>query len=310
MIFMKRLHLPLSALRAFEAAARHESFAGAAEELSITQPAVSKQVVALEERLGMALFERAHRSVHLTPRGRMLAPRISDAFDRMTLALEDVLDDVQPSNTLTIAVESDFARLWLLPRLAGFERRVPDLSVSIVAQIDPDGLDERVSDCAVLWGGGWWKDCDSEPLFTNAAFPVCSPALAERLRNDKSTLCDLRLIHDRTTDWWKRAALELDLPELDWTAGPVYNQTTLCLEAALKGDGVTIGDEVSSSQYLADGALEMPFDLFLSSPASYYLLWKRRSDTARNVLAFRDWLVEQAMEHRKWMAEYWQNQSG
>lgn len=304
---MKRLHLPLSALRAFEVAARHESFAAAARELAITQPAVSKQIVALEEWLGLALFERGHRRVRLTWHGHRLAARMSDAFDRMTVALAEADGESQPQGSLTIAVESDFARLWLLPRLPDFETGIPGLAVSIIAQVDPVTFDPAVSDGAILWGGGWWQDCDSEPLFTNIAFPVCAPDLAERLRADRAALHTTRLIHDRTHDWWRRAAIELDLPDLDWTAGPVHNQTALCLEAALRGDGVAIGDEVSSRHYLEEGSLVTPFDLLLSSPTSYYFLWNGQSGACVHLAAFRDWLNRQAIDHRRWMADYWQN---
>lgn len=303
---MKRLHLPLSALRAFEVAARHESFAAAARELAITQPAVSKHIIALEEWLGSTLFERGHRYARLTPQGHRLAARLSDAFDRMSVALEAAQAEAQPHTRLTIAVESDFAHLWLLPRLPDFEACMPGLSVEIVAQVDPVDLNEGGVDCAVLWGGGWWKDCASQPLFTNLAFPVCEPELGDRLRADRSTLHDMRLIHDRTLDWWKRAAIELDMPDLDWTAGTIYNQTSLCLEAAARGDGITIGDEVSSRYYLEEGTLVIPFDLLLTSPTSYYFLWRGQADAPPALLAFREWLIRQATEHRQWMADYWQ----
>lgn len=299
---MKRLHMPLSALRAFEAAARHESFARAAEELAITQPAVSKQIAALEERLGLKLFERAHRSVRLTPGGQRFAARLTDAFDRLADAIDDACAQSGDRRTLTIAVESDFARLWLLPRLHDFEDRHPELSVTVLAQIDPHSLDHAISDCAVVWGDSRCVDCACEPLFDNAAFPVCTPEFARQLRADPGRLRDMRLIHDRTTDWWQRAATKLDMPDLDWTSGPVYNQTTLCLEAALNGDGITIGDEVSSRHYLEEGLLEIPFDITLPSSANYYMLWKSNDDPG--VAAFHKWIFARADEHRRWMEHY------
>lgn len=301
----KRSQLPLSALRAFEAAARHESFAQAAEELSITQPAVSKQVSLLEARIGLKLFERMHRCVRLTWHGKRLAPRLTDALDRMHVALEDLQSESPSAAPLTIMVESDFAHLWLMPRLPSFERLLPDTPISVLTQIDPTELDQSVADCAVLWGGGWWASCESVPLFTNSAFPVCTPELARRLQEDPALLHELRLIHDRSTDWWQRAALALDMPALDWTVGSVYNQTALCLEAAREGDGITIGDEVSSRWYLQEGSLAIPFGISLPCPVSYYFLWRPHSGRDRETALLRDWLMEQAREHRHWITEYW-----
>lgn len=304
---LKRSQLPLSALRAFEAAARHESFAQAAEELSITQPAVSKQVSLLEARLGLKLFERMHRCVRLTWHGKRLAPRLTDALDRMHVALEELQSELPSADPMTIMVESDFAHLWLMPRLPAFERLVPEIPISVLTQIDPTEFDQSVSDCAVLWGGGWWANCESVPLFTNSAFPVCSPDVAKRLRNDPSHLHELRLIHDRTTDWWRLAALALDMPDLDWTAGSVYNQTTLCLEVAREGDGITIGDEVSSRWYLEEGSLAIPFGISLPCPVSYYFLWRPHGNQEQVIELLREWLMEQAREHRQWITEYWQS---
>ncbi len=302
---MKRSHLPFSALRAFEAAARHESFAQAAEELSITQPAVSKQISRLEEQLGLKLFARSPRSVSLTWHGKRLAPRLTDALDRMHVALEDVLSEMPHGRPLNITVESDFAQLWLMPRLASFEQQLPETPVSLKIQIDPIDLDDEMTDCAILWGRGWWTDCESEPLFTNSAFPVCTPELAERLRHDPSLLYKVRLIHDRTTEWWQNVAMQLDMPNLNWMAGPVYNQTSLCLESAKRGDGITIGDEVSSCRYLEEGHLTIPFRVSIPSPVSYYFLWRRGSRDRESIL-LREWLVGEAREHRQWITEYWQ----
>jgi LysR family glycine cleavage system transcriptional activator len=302
---MKRSHLPLHALRVFEVAARHESFALAANELCITQPAVSKQVVIIEEFLGLQLFERKHRSVQLTKRGRRLAARLSDALNRIDLALETARSEQTHDESLTVTVESDLARFWFFPRLHEFEREHPAISISVLAQIDPAGLDATVADCAIVWGDGGWPQYQYELLFNNAAFPVCTPQLAAQLESCPDALRQLRLIHDRTTEWWRLVAVELNMPDLDWTSGPIYNQTNLCLEAALRGDGITIGDIVSSQYYLRQKLLVRPFPILLPSPVSYYFLWQQMAANKKNVLALRDWLRAQAADHLKCVNENW-----
>lgn len=296
---------PLHALRVFECAARLESFTRAGRELGLTQSAVSKQVAVLEAHLGQVLFKRLHRRIEVTESGRIVARAVATSLAGLAARLDEV--NVRRPTQIRIIADADFAQLWLFPRLPAFERLYPDLRLSIRSETSLEGPPADGYDCALLWGRGEWRNCRFEPLFSNASFPVAAPGYFAYLgRAPRMTdLTSLMLIHDRSSHWWTTILAAEGSTEIDPEYGRVYSQTVLCLEAAARGDGVTVGDEVSTRGYLESGRLTAPFAVRLPSPDAYYVIRPRNDRREDSVELFHRWLNKEADEHRRWFAGFW-----
>lgn len=297
---------PLSALRAFDAAARLESFSKAASELGVTQSAVSKQVAALEQYIGRTLFRRFHRRIELTQDGLHAAHVTAAAFAALSSGLADMRER-RPEQIQLIA-DADFTHCWLFSRLPHFERRNPDIRISIRAETSFSRIPDEC-DCAILWGRGEWTSHRFEPLFSNSVFPVAAPSFFTNLGRTPR-LSDLRerlLIHDRNTKWWATILSSGGISDVDPHFGRTYNQTSLCLLAAARGDGVTVGDEVTARAYLEAGQLVIPFPVRIPSPDAYYLVTPVNARDSDAYQLFRQWLLDEAKEHVKWFSRFWDN---
>ncbi|WP_138933125.1 LysR substrate-binding domain-containing protein [Roseovarius arcticus] len=295
----------LNGLRVFEAAARHESFTKAADELNVTQSAVSKQVAGLEGHFGKLLFERRHKKITLTPFGR----EVFKAADISIATLRERLERIGTKRALQIRLvaDADFVQLWLFPRLPDFERSFPDIRISVETRISMETPPTEGFDFAVIWGRGAWRNCRFQPLMTNAVFVVCAPGYFDDLGRAPN-LQDVRddiLIHDRSTFWWSTLGSAAGARDFDPDAGRIYNQTALCLEAAARGDGLTVGDEVTTAGYLRDGRLICPFANRLPSPDSYFLVTPSGEQWSDETQAFVNWLSEQASQHNLWWRDFW-----
>jgi LysR family glycine cleavage system transcriptional activator len=297
---MARRLPPLNSLRAFEAAARHLSFARAAEELHVTPAAVSHHVKALEERLGVKLFRRLNRAVLLTDAGQACAAGLSDAFDRMAAALER-LRAQDCSGSLTVSTSPALAAKWLVPRLEGFQQLYPEVDVRVSAAMRLVDFSREDVDVAIRYGTGAYPGLLTELLLTNEVVPVCAPALvgARPLRWPE----DLRhhtLLHDdtRTSDgaypnWamWLRAA---GLEGIDPARGPRFDYPGLVLEAAAAGDGVALALSTVAAADLAAGRLVRPFAVVVPAPFAYYVVCPQATAERPKVAAFRQWLRAEA----------------
>ena len=215
---------PLNALRTFEAAARHLSFTKAAEELFVTQAAVSHQIRALEEHLGAPLFRRMNRALMLTDQGQVLLPAVRDAFDRLRAGVRRV-EDLSSGGALTISTTPSFAASWLAGRLVRFQVLHPEIELQLGATSRPVDFAREGIDCGIRYGAGDWPGLVSQRLFETALLPVCSPSLldgAHPLRQP-ADLAQHTLLHalDGIDDWrlWLRAA---GVPEIDPTRGPKF----------------------------------------------------------------------------------------
>ncbi len=291
---------PLNALRAFEAAARHLSFKEAAHELNVTPAAVSHQVKALEELMGVDLFIRLTRALQLTEAGEAALPRLSSGLDHL-LEGANLMRDYGQSGLLTISVSPSFGSLWLVPRLDRFRSQHPDIEIRL------DGTDRLVdvargdADLAIRYGPGGYKGCAVDFLFTQLNTPVCSPALLEGdapLHRPE----DLRahtLLH---VDWkdadasWRMCLMAAGAHDVDPAKGPHFSQEEMAVNAALDGHGVAlIGDQLVAD-HLASGRLVCPFPPDLNTPLkfSYYLLSARGADTKPRIAAFKNWLLAEA----------------
>jgi LysR family glycine cleavage system transcriptional activator len=285
---------PLHAIRAFEAAARHLSFARAAEELHVTPSAVSHQVRTLEEYLGVKLFERLTRRVMLTREGQAFLPPVQAALDQIDVAVKHVGGD-RDGGSLTVQSSPNFATEWLVPRLMGFQAEHPDIEVKLMTTRGHERLsfDFEQVDLAIWYGRGNWPDVDCERLMREELVPVCSPELmrGERPLSSLEDLRDATLIHVliRIGQWrnWLDAA---DVEGVDPERGPKFQNTPLALEAAMAGMGVAIANRAFVADHLRDGRLVIPFEKDLPSESAYYLIYPKHGLQRRSARAFREWI--------------------
>jgi len=284
---------PLNALRAFEAAARHLSFTKAADELSVTQAAVSHQMRTLEDNLGVPLFRRFNRRLALTDQGQLLLPAVREAFDVLTAGVERLRAGVR-EGVLSISTTPSFAARWLAPRLVRFQARYPEIETQLVAA--PRLLDylREGIDCGIRFGQGDWPGLSAVELFRQELLPVCSPLLlaaAPPLR-EPADLARHTLIHVLTDldDWrtWLRA---VGATNVDPTRGVRFDSGPLALQSAASGAGVAISNRTIAGDDLAAGRLVIPFDFEVPVEASYYFVAPALTADQPKVVLFRDWLL-------------------
>ncbi len=292
---MARTLPPLNALRAFEAAARHLSFTRAAEELRVTQAAVSHQVKALEERLGVTLFRRLTRGLRLTDEGQALLPDLRDGFDRLAQAVERV-GRRGGQGRLTVSLLTTFALSWLVPRLPRFNERHPEIEVSLIASQRLADFAREEIDCAVRYGHGPWAGLRADKLFDDELTPLCGKAWQSKLKQpgDLAKVPLLVLSNDHK-DWptWLEAA---GVPHIDGRKGTQFDSTRISVDAAIAGAGVAIGNPYVHAEPIVEGRLFQPFDLVIPNGDSYWLVYPEAVAERPKIKAFRDWLLEEAKE--------------
>ena len=307
---------PLNALKAFESAARHLSLKRAAHELNVTPAAVSHQVKALEDYLGVKLFRRMNRALELTTAARAALPKLSAGFESLAQAVA-AMGPQPDSGQLTVSVAPSFAARWLMPRLHRFFAAHPEVDVRISARTrlpnrggQGDAVERATiekwleeSDVAILYGHGDYPGYRVDKLLTLTIAPLCSPQLVQgenALRHPQ----DLRfqsLVHDDSGarydgvafwDVWLSAA---GVEGVDTSRGSHFSQPVLALEAASDALGVVATFPVLATAELAVGRLILPFELQVSLQSAYYLV---SSDTAVRpvVIAFREWLLAEAAQ--------------
>lgn len=292
---------PLSALRAFEAAARLQSFSKAAEELSVTPAAISHQIHALEADLGVSLFNRRNRAVELTASARVLLPGLSEAFAGIQSAVRR-LHSHNDTGTLTVTASPSFAGKWLVQRLHRFQGRYPEIDVRISATDAIVDLTRGDFDIGIRYGTGRYPGLVVELLLKNEVFPACSPAL---LRDGPplETPADLRhhaLLHDQQVDrdplapswsmWLKAAGVD----DAQAAHGMSFSTNVLALEAAIAGHGVTLAYSTTAAADIAAGRLVRLFSLSLPDTFAYYIAAAPDALERPKVRAFRDWLRQEA----------------
>ncbi len=295
-------HLPpLSALRAFEATARLRSFGKAAAELSVTPAAISHQIHALEEDLGVRLFHRLNRSIELTASARVLLPGLSDAFSGIHASVRR-LRAHNDTGTLTVTASPSFAAKWLVLRLHRFQERYPDIDVRISANDDVVDLTKGDFDIAIRYGTGRYSGLAVELLLRNEVFPACSPLLLEAgpaLRTP-ADLSHHALIHDQAVDrdplaptWamWLKAAGATGVPA---AAGLSFSVGHMALDAAIAGHGVALAYSTLAAADLAAGRLVRLFSLALPDLFAYYIVTAPGALERPKIRAFRDWLRQEA----------------
>lgn len=290
---MKRRLPSLNGLRAFEAAARHQSFTRAADELSVTQTAISHQIKRLEEQLGQRLFIRRNRRLLLTEAAQELLPAVRTAFDGLNAAVEQ-LSRSDRSGSLTVSTVISFTTKWLVPRLAGFQAAYPEIDVRITASADLVDFSRDDVDMAIRYGHGDWPGLRVDRLICEDVFPVCSPALmrgATPLRRP-ADLAHHTLLHVTSyqEDWqvWLTAA---GVDGVDYRRGLSFDLAFPALQAAIDGVGVALGRSTMVEADIAAGRLVVPFDVALPLQAAYYVVSPEETAERPKIKAFRDWLL-------------------
>lgn len=285
--------IPLSAIRIFEAAARLSSFTRAAQELGVTQAAVSWQVKALEQRLGLPLFLRLTREVALTAEGQRLARAATEAMTGLRAALNEI--GGAADGLLTITALPSLAIQWLAPRLGGFQIAHPDIAVRLDTSVSVADLRRGEFDLALRGGRGDWPDMQVTPLFRHVQTPLCAPATRERLglRQPADLLKAERIgSPDEWAVWFAAAGVEAPGP----AAPPGFNADAQTLEvaAALSRDGVALGSPIFFAAEIAQGRLVQPFDIAPDYGTGYFLVVPPERTRLRKIAAFRDWITAQA----------------
>ena len=287
---MDRAQLPLNALRAFEAAARHLNFTRAAIELRVSQGAVSHQVAALEERLGMPLFRRLPRGLALTDEGQALVPAVADAFDRIGATL-DLYTGGHLREVLNVGVVGTFAAGWLLRRLDDFNRAHPRVDLRLMTNNNRVDLAGEGLDFAIRFGDGAWHGIHAEPVLEAPLAPLCNPTIAARLTSPADLVRETLLRSYRADEWprWFEAA-GTPCPSLH---DPVFDTSLAMVAAAQAGIGVALAPPSMFADDLIAGRLVQPFPAEIVTGGYWLTRLMSRRDTPA-MAAFRTWLCEAA----------------
>lgn len=300
---------PLDLLRGFEAAARHLSFTLAAQELYLTQSAVSRQIQQVESSLGVPLFVRRHRALELTEAGRVLHRAVADCLERLRDATALVRATSAPRQ-VSMTCTPGFASLWLIPRLARFTAAHPEVDVRISATLDLLDLDRGQVDLAVRFCSN--ADGEGPPLFEESVVPVCSPQLAAGKANPLRKPADLvnhtLLAVDLpqgmalTVDWepWAKA---MGLPELRMKNTVRFTQYADAVAAAVAGQGVAIGRLPLLAELLRTRQLVAPFGGGAASQRGYYVMTSERGAANEDAQDFARWLRAEAERARAPLAK-------
>jgi LysR family transcriptional regulator, glycine cleavage system transcriptional activator len=291
---MSRSLPPLNALRAFEAAARHLSFTRAADELNVTQTAISHQIHRLEEQLGIALFVRRNRALLLTREAQDYLPSIRTAFEDLRRATAR-LRRPDREGMLTVSTTASLAAKWLVTRVAAFQDSNPGIEVRITTSPHLVDFEREEVDMAVRYGRGSWPGLRANWLMAEDIFPVCSPSL---LKGDNKLRCPEDLAHHTLLhatvsreDWqlWLTAA---GLPvSLATRRGLSFDQSFMAIQAAVEGLGIALGRTRFVEADIAAGRLVVPFDVVLPADAGFYIVAPEATADSPRIALFRDWLI-------------------
>ena len=292
----------LNGLRAFEAAGRHRSFTVAAQELNVSQAAVSRMVRLLEQRLGFALFRRHANALELTAQGQAFLSGLTDSFDSIA-RLTDQVAAMRAGPVLTVGVGPTLAVNWLIPRLTGFYRSHPDVEVRMAT----GGATRPVRDdwtCTIRRDTGAWPGYIAEQLFPSTVVPVCTPTLAARLRQpsdlQNATLIFVPHLSNDWPCWFEAAGLRTPIRP---AAEVFFDNNAMAMQAVLDGVGVAAAQPLYVTDALKAGRLVAPFPIVATKRESWYLEYRSVREEDAALLAFRDWLHGEAERQRQIEAE-------
>jgi LysR family transcriptional regulator, glycine cleavage system transcriptional activator len=283
--------LPLTALRTFEAAARHGSFTRAAEELHVTQGAVSRQVQALEARLGVSLFERNGRTLTLSLEGRRLATAATEALERLGEAVAELTG---PASVVTLSMLPSVAACWMAPRMREFATAHPSIELRLSASRHLVDFQAEGIDAAIRYGPGGWTNVAAELLARERIFPVCSPGYAARLQlRAAGDLGRATLLHNDVPDGWREWFAAAGCPEVCADKNVYLDEDAALLRGAAEGEGMALGRSILVAGDLEQGRLVAPFDVSIPATFSYWFVAPAEARRRPEVARLREWLIEE-----------------
>jgi LysR family glycine cleavage system transcriptional activator len=287
----------LNALKAFEAAARHQSFTKAGQELLVTQGAVSHQVKALEAELGLRLFNRERQRLVITDAGKSYLDVVRDAFDRLAVGTNRLLQ-LQKTGALTVTTSPNFASKWLVHRLGRFVEAHPDIDLRVSASVQHIDFAREDIDVAVRHGDGQWSGLSVTRLCVEELFPVCSPKFM-RGRKALRSPADLRkhtLLHINDRRDWSKWLEAAGGPATDIERGPIFNQASMAIDSAVDGQGIALARTALAAWDLRAGRLVRPLALAMKAPYAYWIVCPKSTADLPKIATFRDWLMAEAAE--------------
>jgi len=284
--------IPLNALRAFEASARHLNFTRAGMELFVSQAAVSQQVRLLEERLGVVLFKRLSRGLEMTDEARLLFSNISEEFHRIEKAYRQ-FEGGKVREALTISCVGTFALGWLLPKIEDFQQRHPAIELSIQTNNNVVSLAGEGVDFAIRYGSGNWTLSHNQLLLNAPLTLLCRPETAKRLLIPDDITSETLLRSYRLEEWenWFTAA-GISPFRIN---GPVFDSSRLIIDAVMITGGVALAPDVMFQPEIKQGLLVRPFDIY-SGHDGYWLTWQRARKMTQSMQIFREWIIQQIIK--------------
>ncbi len=289
---------PIASLRALEAAARYQSYTRAAQELNVTQSAVSHQIRHAEDLWGVKLFERHGRRLRLTLAGQALAPIVREFLDRLSNTLQE-LTSTDRRNSLRVTLIQSFAFKWMIPRLGHFNHRHPEIDVWLSTTDELVDFSRDQADIGIRLGYGHWPGLHSTLLLREYVFPVCSPRFMEQ-RGRPAAPVDLlnypllrrysKDVTPRWRDWFRDAGVKVrEMPR-----GTRFSDTSMALQAALDDQGVALARSAHVADDLAAGRLVKLFNVHSESKVAYYVVCLQGREEEHAIGAFRNWLLDEA----------------
>lgn len=288
----KRLMPSTTALQCFEAAARHLSFTRAAQELHLTQSAVSKQVAQLEEMLCRPLFQRIRRRLHLTPAGELYMAEVNKILTQVDMSSRYILTYGGETEVLKIATQPTFGDRWLVPNLKGFGSRNPGIHLDIRSELEPFDLVRAKADVAFFFGQGTWPGATCIELFKEEVVPVCAPDLLVEQADSAEALTGHTLLQCTSRpEAWHEWFQEQDLQSQNAYHGPRFDTFYMCIRAAQAGCGIALVPRYLVSDELAEGKLIVPWDHPMQSDGSHFLAHAEHAAQVPKVRAFVEWIT-------------------
>lgn len=286
---------PLNALKAFESAARHLNFTKAADELFVTQAAVSHQIKLLEDFLGVALFHRRNRLLELTELGSQYFEEISPLLEQVVKATDKIRSKNQ-RQVLTISVPQTFGMQWLVPRLNDFHQKFPEVEVRIKSVDQDEGLLGKEIDVAIYYGSGKWENVEAIRLTEAPLVILASPRFLETYPlHQPSDLIGKTLLHVFSRNKWKRTIEHFNLAEqIDVEqAGSMFSHTSMALQAAMHQQGIAIANKILAQNELEQGHLKEPFPTGLYDEKAFYVVYPPQVGQITKVQNFVKWITEE-----------------
>lgn len=293
----RRLNLPLNPLRAFAVASRHKTFTAAAQELGVSQVAISRQISILENYLNVSLFERGSRSAKLTDVGRAFGSEIAGLFDDIEDATQRMLDQ-ETQGTVNLRVYPTFAHYWLMPRLVSFAEQHPDIQIRFDTRVEPLDFRGTHLDVAIQLGNGVWRDSKSRKLFDEEVDVVCSPRYLDRVGTIETVndigRCDLLHARYRRRSWesWAEAVGA----DISGHRRMEFETSLLTYSAAERGLGMAIGQLGMLDDPICSGCLIRPLDRPVPTGSAFYVAWPTTTSVNVKTKRFIDWLLSQVEE--------------